>query len=327
MGFFGELLRMAPQAYNAYQQGQTAGERERQEAQERARDRKARERQQMLEMALLDLKLKDAKTPKQPTFKVDTGPISTEVGSLDEAQQILERFPQQQKAPEIGLGATDFQEYMRRLEETERLKNRVNPPAATQPPIIGLGARDEATWMRRMEMQNEAKPPSGAASEKERVAAFFLPGAERAVQVIDEVGAKGVELGGLDRAPLVGNFLMNDDEQRMLQAAMTLHDAYLRLTTGATINEGELKQAAMQYIPLKGDKPAVRVEKQRRRAEIIEAIRGLGARALPAGGTQPQPTGGLTPEEAAMDPPDLWEHLVHVKGMSKEEATRMVQSR
>lgn len=122
----------------------------------------------------------------------------------------------------------------------------------------------------------------GAPSEYERKAAFMLPGAISAIEVLNaHDSTPNLWDSAMEGTPLVGNSLMSSERQQQIQAAMTLHDAYLRLTTGATIQPSELRNAAMQYIPERGDKPAVLALKHRRRAQVEAAIRGAASRALP----------------------------------------------
>lgn len=120
------------------------------------------------------------------------------------------------------------------------------------------------------------KPPKQPNAEWNQKAAFMYPGVQSAIPKIDALDSAGVVVPQRANIPLIGNYLIGDKEQQMLQAATVLHDAYLRLTTGATINPSELRAAAMQYVPLGGDSDAVKAQKLARRHEIEQAIAKAG---------------------------------------------------
>ena len=122
-------------------------------------------------------------------------------------------------------------------------------------------------------------PKVGNPTESERKAAFFLPSVEDAVTRLEAF--QPTEQSFMQNVPWVGNYFIDDDTQSALQAAEVLHDAYLRLTTGATISPKELEQAARQYVPLPGDKPGVVAFKAQRRRQIVEAMRHAARRAMP----------------------------------------------
>lgn len=136
------------------------------------------------------------------------------------------------------------------------------------------------------------KPDAPKPAEFEKKAAFMIEGAERANQTLSTYQPTARTF--ISKVPGLGNYGVSEEEQVALQAAETLHDAYLRLTTGATINPEELRAAARQYVPLPGDKPGVIRAKHQRRAEIVRAIRAAAQPVL-------QQQGGVVPTPKAAD--------------------------
>ena len=134
-------------------------------------------------------------------------------------------------------------------------------------------------------------------------AALLYPKAQQAGAVLEQFYDKGVTpQQGLGRIPLVGNFMLNEDQQRVQQAAEAVSSAVLRLESGASISEGEVKNLAKQVIPAPGDSPAVLAQKRATLHTMIERMRQAAApsmarEAAPAGTTAPrvQPQQGRAP--------------------------------
>lgn len=142
---------------------------------------------------------------------------------------------------------------------------QVNPRTGEQRPLQGMRPKPRP--------DDTPKP-----ADFEKKAAFMIEGAERANEVLSSY--RPTARSFVSKVPGLGNYGISGEEQTALQAAATLHDAYLRLTTGATIAPSELEAAARQYIPQPGDKPDVIRAKAQRRAEIIRAIRAAAQPAL-----------------------------------------------
>lgn len=116
-------------------------------------------------------------------------------------------------------------------------------------------------------------------------AAFMLEGAERSSRILDTYSAPA--RSALRHVPGLGNYGLSEQDQLAQQAAETMYDAYLRLTTGATISGEELKNAAKQFVPQVGDSPGALRQKAVRRREILSAMRRAAAPALQAAGEAP----------------------------------------
>lgn len=115
-------------------------------------------------------------------------------------------------------------------------------------------------------------------TEKASLAQFMLPGAERAERTLRNYSAS--PRTWVNKVPGLGNYGQTEKDQIALQAAETMHDAYLRLTTGATISPEELRRAALQYVPQPGDTPGMLRAKATRRREIISAMRQLAGQTV-----------------------------------------------
>lgn len=125
-------------------------------------------------------------------------------------------------------------------------------------------------------------PPRVTPSDKDRTADFMREGAERAERTLRNYSAS--PRSAISKIPGLGNYGLTETDQVAQQAAETLHDAYLRITTGATISPDELRRAARQYIAQPGDGPRVLRAKAERRAEILRAIRSASDRVRGGGG-------------------------------------------
>lgn len=171
--------------------------------------------------------------------------------------------------------------------ETDRGMMQVNPKTGETRP---LGIRPPA------KPDPAARPPQAAEFEKK--ADFMLEGVKTAVATLE--GYVPTPRTWINKIPGAGNYGMTPEDQVAQQAAETMHDAYLRLTTGATINKDELARAARQYIAEPGDAPPVLAAKAKRRAQVLHAIeRAASSVRRPGDAAQPpRPTGpiaGKTP--------------------------------
>lgn len=137
------------------------------------------------------------------------------------------------------------------------------------------------------------EPKPHAPAEFEKKAAFMIEGAEGAVKTLENYEA--TPRSWVNKIPGAGNYGMTPEDQVAQQAAETLHDAYLRLTTGATINKDELARAAKQYIAQPGDAPQVLAAKKERREQIIRAIRGAASSVKRPGDPAPPISPNLKP--------------------------------
>jgi hypothetical protein len=157
-----------------------------------------------------------------------------------------------------------------------------------------------AEFQAGLRAKNSKTPKLGGQSDFSRKADFMLPGAIQAVETInaweDRNGGQAPSVAGKLSRVLggTGNYTTPEDLQVLNQSAAILADSYLRLTTGASINPEEAKNAALQMLPQPGDKPAVLKAKRARRKVVLEALTRAAA-----------PTAAHEPDALAPQPPDL----------------------
>jgi hypothetical protein len=88
--------------------------------------------------------------------------------------------------------------------------------------------------------------------------------------------AQSITQQGLDKVPLVGNFMTSPDYQRFDQAKRDFVNAVLRRESGAAISSSEFENAYKQYFPQPGDSKERLAEKQKNRQDTIAGIAGGG---------------------------------------------------
>jgi hypothetical protein len=113
--------------------------------------------------------------------------------------------------------------------------------------------------------------------------------------------------------PVVGNYFVSKDEQRLNQAAETVASAILRLESGAAISQSEVRSLAQQLLPQPGDKPEVL---QQKRATLRTQIERLRIAAEPALGRESTAT-GTTPPAGKTHEQHLWDAAVAKHGEAK----------
>lgn len=159
-------------------------------------------------------------------------------------------------------------------------------PAKPATPLIGRQPTEIQSRARLVVPRAEA-----AAAELER---FFTSGAP----VKSEMG----------KVPLVGNFVLNKDEQMMNQAAETIASSILRLESGANYTKNEMLSYKKQFLPAPGDSPEVLAQKRATLQEQLRSMRELADRG-PAGRQSP-PTSSPLPSAPARpsagDPESAW---------------------
>lgn len=153
----------------------------------------------------------------------------------------------------------------------------VDIEAGTAKPVAGLPDRPvTATGGRPTEAQMRAN--------------LVTPRAEQAAKDLMEFYETGAPIKSLaSQIPIVGNFALSEDEQRMTQAAEVLASAVLRLESGAAITESEIKSYARQLLPVPGDSPEVLAQKKATVAKALDAMRAQSTTARQTS-TAAQPT-------------------------------------
>ena len=184
-----------------------------------------------------------------------------------------------------------------------------------------------------------AKPVPGSSAENMNVsqgaAATFADRVLHANEVMNEVTEDGVPLDTVGTSlsqkimggvPVVGNYMVSDDHQKLDQAQRNFINAILRRESGAVIAESEFDNARKQYFPQPGDSPQVIDQKRRNRVDALVGLqRDAGNRYTPNQGNPnvldpavqpPQPEAApqpipqrspamALPESVAMPPPDF----------------------
>ena len=180
-----------------------------------------------------------------------------------------------------------------RLKEAQAAKYEHDAQAPYREPGAGnidpLSEQGINAAVRRAQGVANVRPKSAnrpRPNEFNNKAAFMLEGAKHASGILDHYSAPAASM--IRKVPLLGNYGMTENDQIAQQAAETMYDAYLRLTTGATIAPEELKNAAKQFVPQPGDKPGVLREKALRRRQILDAMKRAAQPALDAAD---EPTG------------------------------------
>ena len=82
----------------------------------------------------------------------------------------------------------------------------------------------------------------------------------------------------------VGYTQLNQSDRRILNSQLAFANGVLRLETGATINDNEIRNKARQLFPLPGDGPDVIADKAAQRSEALASMRaaaGPGVRNVP----------------------------------------------
>lgn len=142
-------------------------------------------------------------------------------------------------------------------------------------------------------------------TEPQMRANLVTPRAEQAAQELMKFYETGAPVKTLaQRIPIAGNFVMNENEQRMVQAAEVVASAILRLESGAAITEGEVRSYAKQLLPQPGDTPEVLQQKKGTLQSTLQAMRA-------------QSTLGATGEAAKTPEQKLWDDAVALYGKDR----------
>lgn len=123
--------------------------------------------------------------------------------------------------------------------------------------------------------QKKARP-----TETTQRAALVYPRAAEAAKVLDKYYRTGAPVKSTaGKIPIVGNYILSEDEQEMNQAAETVASAILRLESGAAITQAEVKSYAKQFLPQPGDGPGVRAQKRATLATQLARIKQVADQA------------------------------------------------
>lgn len=149
---------------------------------------------------------------------------------------------------------------------------------------------EKARVVAQAEAPFKKEPAPSQPTDYERRAAFLVPKAEEAARVLVEFYDKGAPLkSALSRVPIVGNYALSADEQRLQQAANAVSASILRLESGGSITEQEIEQNAKQFLPQPGDSKEVLEQK---RSLLMQAVASMRQAVGRAGSmTTPAPSG------------------------------------
>lgn len=117
-------------------------------------------------------------------------------------------------------------------------------------------------------------PQAGSMNKEQSDAALYADRMRDSDSVLDQVGSVGQDktqqiLGDI---PLVGNYLVSSDKQRLDQAQRNFINASLRRESGAAISPSEFASANAQYFPQPGDGSEVLAQKKQNRLRQIEGL-------------------------------------------------------
>lgn len=156
-------------------------------------------------------------------------------------------------------------------------------PTADEPTAVVAGPdgprivrRSASVGQRPYEKPAAPRSPAVARpGDFEKKADFLLEGAETAAKTLS--GYRAPARTFVRNVPLLGNYGLRPEDQVAQQAAETLSEAFLRLTSGATITDADIKSNAKTMIQAPGDSDQVLLAKARRREQAVRAIRRAAA--------------------------------------------------
>lgn len=120
-------------------------------------------------------------------------------------------------------------------------------------------------------------------TDAERKAELLRQTMEFAMPQLDSADAPSrIEKLARDRSL---NEVLKAEEQKNMIAGLAVAEAWLRLTSGAAITEGEIRENARMVVPLPGDSPETIAYKRQLRAVRLRALQGFARRATAAGST------------------------------------------
>jgi hypothetical protein len=164
--------------------------------------------------------------------------------------------------------------------------------------LVGRPATDvDGNVLKGRQNMTESQGKAAGMAMRAREAQTILNGLED-----KGVATRGLFKQGVEGVPLIGEGLAmgvnklpgalggpSGQQQQVEQARRNFVNAVLRVESGASINEGEFRNAEKQYFPMPGDAPAVIAQKKANRET---AIRALEMQAGPQKSKNPMAPGG-----------------------------------
>lgn len=170
-------------------------------------------------------------------------------------------------------------------------------PDANIDPLSPAGVKAAAA---RAGAEAQAKAPFEADKSRptdlQARAGLVYDRARDAATIIDQYGLKAPGMQAkLGNVPVVGNFLLPDDLQKLNNAGEVLATAVLRLESGAAISKAEAQSYAKQFLPQPGDSYEVLKQKAQIRNELVDRIQKTAGPALKGAAAPSGAAGVVTP--------------------------------
>lgn len=175
------------------------------------------------------------------------------------------------------LSAMDPDDPMRQtyLDRITKLNTVVNPFAMPVPgidPLTGkpkFGTKQDAVNGTLLPPAAEPKP----LNEYQGKSNLFATRMQNSEPIIEQYkDANTLQNKAAASAPIVGNYMVSDDYQKLDQAKRDFVNATLRQESGAAINQSEFNNAEKQYFPQPGDSPSTIEQKRINRTIALNAM-------------------------------------------------------
>lgn len=130
-------------------------------------------------------------------------------------------------------------------------------------------------------VQSQKPAPTPRPNETQMRASLVYPRAAQAAATLDKFYTSGAPAKTVaSQIPLVGNYLLSDEEQALNQAAETVASAILRLESGAAITQNEVKSYAKQFLPQPGDSKEVLDQKRATLHTQLDRMKAVASAAM-----------------------------------------------
>lgn len=178
--------------------------------------------------------------------------------------------------PEKWTGTVDYVGADNKPVRALRSESGKTQPLGAPPPAV------MSPYQEGMLKVAQKRASGGAAirlSDAERRSKALYDSAISANAILREQKNLGLGDKIASKIPIAGNYMMSPQYQRMAQAAYQLSEAWLRATSGAVINEDEIRRNALNYFPQPGDTDATVQQKARSRDRVVQSLREMAGRA------------------------------------------------
>lgn len=200
--------------------------------------------------------------------------IEAKIARIDKELERLDKTPTSVQEFEYGRRNPEF--FERQDARARAGAIRVGEAATEREQVadrLGLTGEDRKSYILngKVPTANEKAP-----TEAQSNAALYASRMKAADGVISTPAATAASQSAKDqiasRVPVIGNYAVSEDFQKLEQAQRDFINAVLRRESGAVISEPEFDNARKQYFPQPGDSPAVVKQKAQNRRLAIEGI-------------------------------------------------------